>query len=223
MKLIQSQKLHQKKAPFKVRFWTDKWAFPLTKLLNNENQSKSYDSEKRITSESGPKISKLSAQLSESYIKANKGTKICSFYPIYFFHQTALFWCIWSHLDPSNHFWGRWDPGDQIWTQGTFGTKFKNLHFALKTQQYGCLGTRLDPSHQLLGDLDPRGPILGPKSLWPQIQKSALLSQTPTIWVSMDSSGPNQVTGTSTAVLNGTFSVPLGWSMWSGWSGWTGW
>ena len=109
-----------------------------------------------------------------SYIKANKGTKICSFYPIYFFLSNRTFWCIWSHLDPSNHFWGRWDPGDQIRTQGTFSTKFQILHFALKTQQYGCLGTRLDPSNQLLSDLDPRGQIMCPKSLWPQIQKSAL-------------------------------------------------
>ena len=86
------------------------------------------------------------------------------FLPNLFFHQTALFWCIWSHLDPSNHFWGRWDPGDQIWTQGTFGTKFKILHFCHKTPQYGCLQTPRDPSNQFVGDLDPGGQILGPKT-----------------------------------------------------------
>ena len=38
----------------------------------------------------------------------------------------------------------------------------------------------------------PRGQILGPRALWPQIQKSAIFSQNPTIWVSMDSPGPRE-------------------------------
>ena len=83
-------------------------------------------------------------------------------------------------------------PMVQIWVQGPFGTKFKNLHFCHKTPQYGCLWTRLGPSNFLGGDSDPGGPNLGPRVFWRQIQKSALFSQNPTIWVSMDSPGPQQ-------------------------------
>ena len=76
-------------------------------------------------------------------------------------------------------------PGVQIWVQGPFGVKFKNLHFCHKTPQYGCLWTCLDPSYLFWGDLDPR-------AFWCQIQKSSLFSQNPTILVSVDSPGPQQ-------------------------------
>ena len=43
----------------------------------------------------------------------------------------------------------------------------------------------LDPSNQFCRDWDPGGQILGLRGCWNQIRKSALLSQNPTIWVSL--------------------------------------
>ena len=86
-------------------------------------------------------------------------------------------------------------PGVQIWVQGPFGAKFKNLPFCHKTPRYGCLWTRLGLSNFLGGDSDPGGPNLGPRAFWRQIQKSELFSQNPVIWVSVDSSGSQQSFG----------------------------
>ena len=64
--------------------------------------------------------------------------------------------------------------------------------FPLQNSQYGYLRTPLDLSNQFWGGSDPGGPNLGPRAFWRQIQKSAHLSQNPTIWVSVDSPGPQQ-------------------------------
>ena len=83
-------------------------------------------------------------------------------------------------------------PGTKFWPQGSFGPKFKNLYFSHKTPQYGCLWTPLDLSSHNLTFLSSLGPQGYERAFWRQIQKSALLSQNPTIWVSVDSPGPRQ-------------------------------
>ena len=83
--------------------------------------------------------------------------------------------------------------GAEVWVQGAFGTKLKNLHFCHKTPHYGCLWTRLDPSNQFSGDSDPWGQILGPRGFWTQIQKSALTPQYGCLWTRLVPS--NQFSG----------------------------
>ena len=58
----------------------------------------------------------------------------------------------------------------------------------LQTPLFGWLWTHLDLRNIFWGDSDPWGQILGPRTFWPQIQKSALFSQNPTIWNRLDPS-----------------------------------
>ena len=48
------------------------------------------------------------------------------------------------------------------------------------------------PQQSYLRQFGPRGQILGPRALWPQIQKFAIFSQNPTQYVSMELPGPQQ-------------------------------
>ena len=52
--------------------------------------------------------------------------------------------------------------GSKFWTQGPFGTKFKNLHFSRKTPQYGCLLSMdsAGPHQSVLRWFGPRVQIL---------------------------------------------------------------
>ena len=102
------------------------------------------------------KNKKIGKSYSKILLKGTKVTKICSFFHFSAknsFYQTPQYGCLWTHLNPSNQWFrlitdwvilGDSDPGAQIWVQGPFGAKLKNLHFSHKTQQYGCLWTRLD-------------------------------------------------------------------------------
>ena len=86
------------------------------------------------------------------------------------------------------HFKLTWDPKD---TEDTEGTRRSLCHFCFKSLQYGCLWTPLDPSNQDLtfwADLGPQG-HWGHRG-YPEVTLSFLF-QTLTIWVSMDSPGPN--------------------------------
>ena len=58
---------------------------------------------------------------------------------------------------------------------------------------YGlAIDTHIVGFDQFLGDLDPEYQIKGQRVFGNQIKKSALWSQKPTIWVSMDFPGPQQ-------------------------------
>ena len=77
-----------------------------------------------------------------------------------------------------------WTPAVKIWqfdlTQDHLdpedpeGMRRSLCLFCSKPLQYGCLWTRMDPSNDFWGDSHPRGQILGPRTFWPLIQKSAL-------------------------------------------------
>ena len=103
-------------------------------------------------------------------------------------HNTGVYGLAWT---PALIFEVIFDYGTKFLNQGPFGPNLKKMQFSHKIPQNGCLWNYLDPRNhcKVIWTLRPN---FCSKGLWPQIQKIAIFSQNPTIWVSMDSPGPKQ-------------------------------
>ena len=84
-----------------------------------------------------------------------------------------------------------WTPGPNFGSKGPLAPNFKiaiiiqNLTIWVSMDLPGAL----QPFLKLFG---PQDQILGPRALWPKIQKFANFSQNPTQYVSMELPGPQQ-------------------------------
>ena len=84
-----------------------------------------------------------------------------------------------------------WTRGPNFWSKGPLAPNSKICNFLTKPHKMGVYGITWTPAI-ILGWFWPWGQIFAPRVLWPQIQKFAIFSQNPTIWVSMDSPEPKQ-------------------------------
>ena len=108
----------------------------------------------------------------------------------HFCFKPLQYGCLWTPLATSNQdltFWadsgplGHW--GHRGFAEVTWSFLFQTPTIWVSTDSPGSQQTRF----RWFG---PWGQILGPRALWPQIQKSAICTQNPTIWVSIDLPGP---------------------------------